>query len=82
MTNEEIRVECEKHIGKTYPFDGGCYYRHGYSKELKVTSVEVGYYGVNVLNSLTFEDGFTSAPDTYTMDGRQFLSWITGKFIN
>ena len=82
MTNEEIKQECEKYIGRTFTYDNGLYYRHGRPMMMHITGVKVGLYGVNVFNSLTFEDGFTSAPDTYTMDGRQFLSWIIGTFIN
>jgi hypothetical protein len=76
MTNKEIKRECEKHIGKTFPIADGLFYQHGRAKEMTITSVVCINGIVSVLNSMTFEDGYKSPANSYACDGNQFLSWI------
>lgn len=73
MENKFIYNECAKCVGKIYQYDNGLYYRHGKPVQMEITGVKIGNYGVSVLNSLTFEDGFKSCKDAYSVDGERFI---------
>ena len=69
----EIKTECEKHIGESFDYNDLNSYDHGRAVKMTITGVKVTYYGVTVLNSLTFEDGHQTCKDSHSMNGSAFL---------
>ena len=76
MTTEEIKRECIKHIGKTYECNDNKWYKHGQAVSITITGVKQDWYGITVLNSMTFTDGYSTPADSYSCDGLGFLMWL------
>ena len=68
-----VETECKKHVGESFDYNDLNSYDHGRAVKMTITGVKVTYYGVTVLNSLTFEDGHQTCKDSHSMNGSAFL---------